>query len=186
MNIRILRPSTIFVATAFLAVGCSTRAGSGTERAEFDTETDCLNGTAIVSLDGRYGLADTAGRVILPLDYDDIYFLTDDIAVAFNGQTCSFFDRDGRRAGETFIDGGTTPEELLEAYSKIEKSRRAQWDSILAAYEALRRYCQSDSASAGNAALMAEGIRAAVRKTDGPMEKDQKARFESERSAYRH
>lgn len=71
------------------------------------------------------------------------------------------------------------------AYSEIEKACREQWDGILASYEDLRRYCVSDSASASTATLMAEDIKTALQKVSGPMEKDQKVRFENELSAYR-
>lgn len=153
---------------------------------DYDSATDCLNGTMIVSLDGRFGLTDTTGKEILPPVYDDIYYISDEIAVAFNGRNAGFFDRSGRRLGETMARNTDDVEEMLAAYSEIEKARREQWDSILASYEALRRYCQSDSASADRARLMANEIRAELQRADGPMEKDQKSRFETEWSAYKH
>lgn len=174
-----------------LLTACSSGSGkpavpSGHECGDsYDTEENCLNGTMIVSRDGRYGLADTTGREILPADYDEIYFLTDELAVAFDGTLCRFFSKDGRRLGESFAGPESSSEELLEEYSRMERIRRERWDSVLGLYERLRRYCQSDSASAGTASLMAEEVRAAAQKVDGPMEKDQKARFESEYSTYR-
>ena len=150
----------------------------------YDTEENCLNGTMVVSKDGKYGLADTTGGEILPTDYDDVYFLTDELAVAFDGRLCLFIGKDGRRLGEAFAEPGSSPETLLRDYSRMERIRREQWDSILWLYGELRRYCQSDSATAETAALMAEEIKAEVRKVSGPMEKDQKARFESEYLTY--
>lgn len=145
----------------------------------------CLNGTMIVSLDGKYGLADTSGREILAPEYDDVYYISDEIAVAFTGQNVGFFDQNGRRLGETVMEGEASVDDLLAAYSKIEKMRREQWNSILTSYEELRKYCQSDSASVVTANIMADDIRAALQKVGGPMEKDQKVRFETEYSAYR-
>ena len=179
------REPVIFLLLTLMAMSCASRTEVKAVLPTYDTETNCLNGTMIVSLDGRYGLADTSGREILAPVYDDIYYISDDIAAAFTGQTVGFFDRSGKRLGETVTEGGATFEDILDAYSKIEKARREQWDSILASYEALRRYCQSDSASAGTAKLMADGIRTALQKVGGPMEKDQKLRFEAECSAYR-
>ncbi len=175
----------IFLLTALVSVACASRTETQTVMPDYDTETDCLNGTMIVSLDGKFGLADTCGREILPPVYDDILYIFDEIAAAFTGQAVGFFDRNGKRLGETVTEGETTFEYLLEAYSKIEKERREQWDSILASYEELRKYCKSDSASAGTAWLMAEDIRDALQKVGGPMEKDQRLRFETECSAYR-
>lgn len=176
----------IFLLLTLMAMACASRTEVRDVKPGYDTETDCLNGTMIVSVDGKYGLADTSGREILPTVYDDVYYISDEIAVAFTEQDVGFFDRSGRRLGETVVVGDADVEELLEAYSKIEKTRREQWDDILASYENLKRYCVSDSASAQTAKLMADEIRASLQKVGGQMEKDQKVRFEAEHSAYRH
>lgn len=179
------REPIIFLLLTLMAVACASRTEVRAVRPDYDTETDCLNGTMIVSLDGKYGLADTSGREILPTVYDDVYYISDEIAVAFTGQNVGFFDQNGRRLGETVMEGEASVDDLLAAYSKIEKMRREQWDSILTSYEELRKYCQSDSALVVTANIMADDIRAALQKVGGPMEKDQKVRFETEYSAYR-
>lgn len=179
------REPIIFLLLTLMAVACASRTEVRAVRPDYDTETDCLNGTMIVSLDGKYGLADTSGREILDPEYDDVYYISDEIAVAFTGQNVGFFDQNGRRLGETVMEGEASVDDLLAAYSKIEKMRREQWDSILASYEKLRQYCQSDSALVVTANIMADDIRAALQKVGGPMEKDQKVRFETEYSAYR-
>ncbi len=179
------REPIIFLLLTLMAVACASRTEVRAVRPDYDTETDCLNGTMIVSLDGKYGLADTSEREILAPEYDDVYYISDEIAVAFTGQNVGFFDQNGRRLGETVMEGEASVDDLLAAYSKIEKMRREQWDSILASYEKLRQYCQSDSALVVTANIMADDIRAALQKVGGPMEKDQKVRFETEYSAYR-
>ncbi len=179
------REPIIFLILIQMAAACASKNEVRDVKYDYETETDCLNGTMIVSVDGKFGLADTSGMEILAPVYDNVFFLNDEIAAAFHGQTVGFFDREGSRLGETVTEGEATLDDLLEAYSKIEKARREQWDSILASYEELRKYCRSDSASAGTAGLMADDIRAALQEVGGPMEKDQKVRFEAERSAYR-
>ncbi len=179
------RKPIVSLLLTMMAMACASRTEVRAVKPDYDTETDCLNGSMIVSVDGKYGLADTSGREILPTVYDDVYYISDEVAVAFTGQDVGFFDRSGRRLGETVVVGDADLEELLEAYSTIEMAHREQWDSILASYEDLRRYCQSDSASAQTAKLMADEIRASLQKVGGPMEKDQKVRFENESSAYR-
>lgn len=183
MNIR--KISATLLSTVFIVTSCAPRTEAENESHAYNTETDCLNGTMIVSVDGKYGLADTSGREILPTVYNDVYYISDEIAVAFSGQTVGFFDRNGKRLGETVTESEACIDTFLEAYSKIEKMRREQWDNILSSYEELRKYCQSDSASVVTANIMAEDIRAALQKVGGPMEKDQKVRFETEYSAYR-
>lgn len=179
------REPVIFLLLTLIAVACASRTEVQIGKPDYDTEIDCLNGTMIVSLDGKYGLADTSGREILAPVYDDVYYISDEVAVAFAGQNIGFFAQNGRRLGETVMEGEASLDDLLEAYSKIEKVCLEQWDNILSSYEELRKYCQSDRASVGTATLMADEIRVALQKVGGPMEKDQKVRFETEYSAYR-
>ena len=163
MNIR--KISATLLSTVFIVTSCAPRTEAENESHAYNTETDCLNGTMIVSLDGKYGLADTSGREILAPVYDDVYYISDEVAVAFTGQNVGFFDQNGRRLGETVMEGEASVDDLLAAYSKIEKMRREQWDVT--------------------ANIMADDIRAALQKVGGPMEKDQKVRFETEYSTYR-
>lgn len=186
VRLNMYREPILFLLLTHMAVACASRTEARAVKPDYDTETDCLNGTMIVSVDGKYGLADTSGREILPTAYNDVYYISDEVAVAFTGQEVGFFDRSGNRLGETEVVGEADVDGLLAAYSKIEKARREQWDDILASYEDLRRYCVSDSASAQTAKLLADQIRASLQKVGEPMEKDQKVRFENEHSAYRH
>lgn len=91
------REPIIFLLLTLMAVACASRTEVRAVRPDYDTETDCLNGTMIVSVDGKYGLADTSGREILAPEYDDVYYISDEIAVAFTGQNVGFFDQNGRR-----------------------------------------------------------------------------------------
>ena len=52
----------------------------------YDSSTYCFNGTNIVSKDGKWGLCDTLGNVILPARYDKMEFVSDDMAVANEGE----------------------------------------------------------------------------------------------------
>ena len=174
----------IFLLAALSAAACARTDGTS-YAPSYDSETDCLNGTMIVTQDGRYGLADTSGREIIEPRFDDLYFITDDIGVAFSGDVCSFFDKTGKRIGEAVLDGEETPDGLLGIYTRIRSGQRSGWDDILSRYEEFRRYCQSDGATEAEALTKAEEIREMLRKVEAPMEKDQKVRFESERNAYK-
>lgn len=180
-----LNLTIIFILTSMLAASCATSPETPAARPSFDSETDCLNGTMIVTASGKYGLADTAGKMILPTVFDDLYFLSDDLAVAFLGECRRYFDKTGRQLGESTGKAGDTPEELLARYALLESDRRTKWDAILTSYEELRRYCLSDSASAGTAILMADEIRNALQNVNGPMARDQRERFEAAYSDFK-
>lgn len=115
------REPIIFLLLTLMAVACASRTEVRAVRPDYDTETDCLNGTMIVSVDGKYGLADTSGREILPTVYDDVYYISDEIAVAFTGQNVGFFDQNGRRLGETVMEGEASVDDLLAAYSRLKR-----------------------------------------------------------------
>jgi hypothetical protein len=172
----------------FLAVsGLTACSSAGEERTVcgYDSSTDCLNGTAIVSLGSKYGLIDSCGREILPCSYDDLYYLTDELAVAFSEGDCGFYDRSGRRLAAAEAPDDANPGKMLELYKDLREDCRIRWDSILEQWRRLRGYCLSGTATAEEAARMAEEIRQSLNCVSGPMEKDQKAAFETEYSGYR-
>ncbi len=168
-----------------ITFACATPQEDAVSVRNYDSHVDCLNGTCIVTAKGRYGLVDNLGKEILPPVYDDICYLTDEIAAAFSGQSCEFFDRSGRRLAEATVSDTTTPSELLYIYKGYREECRIQWDCILDKYARLHEYCRSEKASAAEVQLMTEEIRKALRAVEGPMEKDQKAAFEALYSDYR-
>lgn len=176
----------IFLLSALSAASCVRSGGQFSAPCGYDSQTDCLNGTMIVTLDGLYGLADTSGKEILPPRFDDVFYLTDEVGAAIKGDLCSFFDKSGDRLGESVIEGEVSADRLLDIYSSIRYGQRELWDVLLSDYEEFRRYCQSEDATEATASLMAEKIRASLRRIDSPMEKDQRLRFESEQAAYKH
>lgn len=173
----------IFLAAA-LAAACTGSARQD-DTPSYDFGTDCLNGTMIVEADGKYGLADTSGKEILPPRFDDIIYLTDEVGAAFTGNVCSFFDKSGKRLGESIIENDASADRLLGIYTAIRSEQRARWDSILSDYEEFLVYCRSDGATKDKALMMAETIRAALAGIDTPMEKDQTVRFESVQATYK-
>ncbi len=180
-----MRAAFAILLPLFGLFACTARQESDAARRDYDSRTDCLNGTFIVSENGRYGLVDSSGREILPTVYDDVYYLTDEIAAAFSGRNCEFFDRSGRRMAEAEMPATASPREILDIYLLRRDECRLTWDSILDKYSHLREYCKSEGASAAEAELMTEDIREALRTVIGPMEKDQKAAFETLYSDYR-
>ena len=170
--------SPVILLALLALLSCTSPQGERTAQ-EYDSSMDCLNGTSIVSQEGRYGLTDSTGKEILPAVYDEIFYLTDELAAAFSGGECEFFDRSGRRLGAVQALPGSDSEELLALYRELREESRALWDNILEKYSHLHDYCRSGSADAEQAALMADEIRKEIQLTGAPMEKDQQARFEA-------
>ncbi len=175
-------PAGIFI--LFLLASCASGAGSGEESHVYDSQEYCLNGVSVVTLDGRYGLADTCGREILPPVYDEVTFLTDEVAAAVSGRLCIFVDRNGMRLAETVLSGNASAESLSEAYEAAARGTASKWDSIIYEYSDLRRYCASPEAKVDSARAMAGRIRAMLPAAGGPMTALQRSLFEIEFNEY--
>ncbi len=175
-------PAGIFI--LFLLASCASGVGSGEESHVYDSQEYCLNGVSVVTLDGRYGLADTCGREILPPVYDEVTFLTDEVAAAVSGRLCIFVDRNGMRLAETVLSGNASAESLSEAYEAAARGTASKWDSIIYEYSDLRRYCASPEAKADSARAMAGRIRAMLPAAGGPMTALQRSLFEIEFNEY--
>lgn len=168
----------------FLLASCASGAGSGESGRVYDSQEYCFNGVSVVTLDGRCGLADTCGREILPPAYDEVTFLTDEVAAAVSGRLCIFVDRSGRRLAETVLPVNASAESLSETYEAAARETASKWDSVIYEYSALRRYCSSPGASADSARAMAGRIRAMLPATGGPMTALQRSLFETEFNEY--
>lgn len=151
------------------AAWCSRSAhapGGAAAPVTYDSVEDCLNGAAVVSLGGRWGVVGDDGQTIVPVEYDDAWFLTDDAIAAFSGEDCEIFSPDSRRIG--MIAGGRnlSPGQLLAAYEDACGRWYAQWDAVVDGYE---RLCgmAGGPAAAGAVQACADSLAAAARAVDG-------------------
>lgn len=148
----------------------------------YTTMTYCFNGTSIVSNLDKYGIIDTTGNVILPLRYDNITYITDEIAAAREKGLYCLVDTKGHVLAECIRDGEMTVDEMTAWAEDISKKVRQSWDDVLAGYGELSDLCRSEAPDNEAIRKKAEEIRESLAKTVGSMSKDQKAQFESVRN----
>ena len=148
----------------------------------YTTMTYCFNGTSIVSNMDKYGIIDTTGNVILPLRYDNITYITDEIAAAREKGLYCLVDTKGHVLAECIRDGEMTADEMAAWAEDISKKVRQSWDDVLAGYGELSDLCRSEAPDNEAIRKKAEEIRESLAKTVGSMSKDQKAQFESVRN----
>ena len=148
----------------------------------YTTMTYCFNGTSIVSNMDKYGIIDTTGNVILPLRYDNITYITDEIAAAREKGLYCLVDTKGHVLAECIRDGEMTADEMAAWAEDISKKVRQSWDDVLAGYGELSDLCRSEAPDNEAITKKAEEIRESLAKTVGSMSKDQKAQFESVRN----
>lgn len=148
----------------------------------YTTMTYCFNGTSIVSNMDKYGIIDTTGNVILPLRYDNITYITDEIAAAREKGLYCLVDTKGHVLAECIRDGEMTEDEMTAWAEDISKKVRQSWDDVLAGDGELSDLCRSEAPDNEAIRKKAEEIRESLAKTVGSMSKDQKAQFESVRN----
>lgn len=177
-------PYTILVLLCL--AGCRHSDGPTGQIPEYDSITDCFNGTSIVSRDGEWGIIGSSGSVVIPTVYDNVFYLTDELAAAFTGNICEFYDRSGRRLTEIQTPPvSPDPDALLAAYSDIREQNRKMWDDILESFQELSVLRSSEGATAQQAESLADSIRSGLGHISGPMDKEQQARFEAIRRSKR-
>lgn len=148
----------------------------------YTTMTYCFNGTSIVSNLDKYGIIDTTGNVILPLRYDNITYITDEIAAAREKGLYCLVDTKGHVLAECIRDGEMTADEMAAWAEDVSKKVRQSWDDVLAGYGELSDLCRSEAPDNEAIRKKAEEIRESLAKTVGSMSKDQKSQFESVRN----
>ena len=78
----------------------------------YTTMTYCFNGTSIVSNLDKYGIIDTLGNILLPLRYDNITYITDELAAAREKGLYCLVDTKGHVLAECIRDGEMTADEM--------------------------------------------------------------------------
>lgn len=148
----------------------------------YTTMTYCFNGTSIVSNLDKYGIIDTLGNILLPLRYDNITYITDELAAAREKGLYCLVDTKGHVLAECIRDGEMTADAMAAWAEDVSKKVRQSWDDVLAGYGELSDLCRSEAPDNEAIRKKAEEIRESLAKTIGSMSKDQKAQFESVRN----
>ena len=160
-----------------ISAGCG-RSNEPVQKPTFDTETYCFNGTSIVSKDGRWGIADTTGSIVLPLRYDSVAYITDGIATASEGRLRYLIDSRGNVLDETTSDTALSDEALMKWAEDVSSRIRGEWDRILDSYADLARLCNAAEPDNDSIRARAGEIRSMLEEISGSMSKDQRARFD--------
>lgn len=150
----------------------------------YDSSTYCFNGTNIVSKDGKWGLCDTLGNVILPANYDKIEFISDDMAVANEGELFYLIDTKGNIMAEALHSGGLTAEEISLWAGKVNERIRKEWDEILDKYEVLETLCADRKSSRKAVKSASKELEELLDAATGSMNRAQRARFEMLRNTF--
>lgn len=105
----------------------------------YEDSVYCFNGRSIVQAGGLYGMTDSIGTLILPLEYQSLEFLSDEVALGEREGHWYLLTREGEVARQ-----GNAPhvaEGWETAYEGWLQRRDNFWDVALDRYEALCNTC---------------------------------------------
>lgn len=100
----------------------------------------CFNQRSIVSLDGRKGMMDDSGNIILVPEWDSVEFLDDEVALLSRAGLWYLCTRDGR----VFADGLDKPALELSFRERLAEMRNQDyryWESVIGRLETLGAAC---------------------------------------------
>ena len=156
----------------------------------FEEKWSCFNGCYIVRQEGKYGLVNEEGSILLPLSYTSVEFLDNDILLACTENTCHLIERSGRN-----LFRGESPDSLRAHYGEIveqiHETDRLSWEKVVENYSKLcresksrrgKRLSRTDFASLQ---MLSEAVHQSLEAASGKPTPSQKARLEQLSIDYR-
>lgn len=178
----------IFIAVISAIPGCRQAVATNPLQAtiSYDDSVYCFNLRSIVSREGLKGIADLDGNVVLPLEWDSIEFLDDDVALLSRSGLWYLSTKDGRIFAQA-----TDPSELeassTELFTRMQEDDLRHWDSVLDQLEALSHACISSARKGMNECILSEQnkLQQLLRERPGTaMSKAQEKRLEAIESEF--
>lgn len=164
-HIRIAAVSAFMLALSCL-YGCHRAEESVVGSPEYDSVQECFNGMSIVSLGGRYGIVTDDGHEVIPVEYDDAWFLADGLIAAFSGNDCELHDVSTGRIGVIRDAAGQSPLALIDTFERLRRQWYLEWDEVVCGYERLCRM-MSEGADPGSVKVLADSLSAKAQTMDG-------------------
>lgn len=151
-------------------------------------EVYCFNQRYIASEGGKFGMLDKQKKEVIPMVYDEISFITDDIAILSRYGGFLLCDKWGRIFAE-----GTSRSDLEEQcqdlYDKVLEDDRLYWETVLEAYSDFASEChkvRGHRDSEKKLLPLRQRIESLLKLARGKMNEEQLARFDKITASYGH
>lgn len=172
-----------YLLVALSAVSCRRSvAPSASQPVAYEDSVYCFNQRSIVSAGGLYGMVDKEGNRILPLGYQSLEFLSDEVALGCLDGRWQLLTRDG----EIIREGPdrSLSDAYAQAYESWLQRRENFWNVALDKYEDLCNTCialrlsgHPRSAEVSEAVSRLEWLRHYLQGADASMPPAQAERF---------
>ncbi|MBR6465672.1 MAG: hypothetical protein IKS82_04475 [Bacteroidales bacterium] len=159
---------------------------SGIVSAQSRQEIYCFNQRYICSEGGKFGMLDKQKKEVLPMVYDGISFLTDDIAILSRYGSFLLCDRWGRIFAESSSEEDLE-ERCQDLYDQVLEEDRLYWEKVLEAYIEFRDSClrlRGKPNALSQLLPLKQKIGELLSLSRGRMTEDQMARFKSITDGY--
>jgi len=156
-----------------LLVGCAQRG----DDAPYDTKESCLNGIYLVSRGDLFGAIDEEEKVLLPVIYDRVEMISDDVFCAYLDDMLFVADRGGNIVGTMPLAECTSDADVLRFYNDGVDDSFNNWEAVLEGYSRLSAICMDKAKSVEEARSQADLVEEMLRSAKGVMSEEQKTRF---------
>ncbi|MBR4802055.1 MAG: hypothetical protein IK041_04520 [Bacteroidales bacterium] len=159
---------------------------SGFVSAQTRQEIYCFNQRYICSEGGKFGMLDKHKKEVLPMVYDEVSFLTDDIAILSRYGGFLLCDKWGRIFAEGSSREGLE-ERCQDLYDQVLEEDRLYWETVLDAYTEFRDSCirlRGKPSAEAQLLPQKQKIEELLKLSRGRMTEDQMARFKSIAEGY--
>ena len=156
----------------------------------FEEKWPCFNGCYIVLTEGKYGLVDEEGQVLLTPSYSSIEFLNNDIALACTESDGTLCERSGR-----ILFKGNDPDSIRANFDgiveQIRERDRLAWEQVVEDYSRLCRECKATRGRRifrnefTSLESLAETVHESLKEASGKPTPSQTARLEELSADYR-
>ena len=146
----------------------------------YEDSVYCFNMRSIVSRNGLKGITDLEGNVVLPLEWDSIEFLDDDVALLSRSGLWYLTTRDGRIFGQS-DDVSELEASFKEMFTRMQEDDMRYWDDVLDQLEALSHACMASARRGVNESILSERnkLQQLLKESHGTaMSKEQEKRLE--------
>ena len=125
------------------------------EPVTYEDTVYCFNQRSVVSLEGKKGLIDTEGQVVLEPEWDSIEFLDDEVALLSRFGIWYLCTKDGRLFAET-SDPGILESSFRALLAEMQDKDSKYWDDILDRLEDLSEACINSRSKRPDARILRE------------------------------
>lgn len=146
------------ILAVFLSIPCCRQAPPSPKTAAtiaYDDSVYCFNQRSIVSRDGHKGITDLQGKLVLPLEWDSIEFLDDDVALLSRSGLWFLCTRDGRIFAQGSNSSGLE-QSFKELFTQLQENDIRYWDSVLDQLESLSSACLSNTKNGISESILSE------------------------------